>query len=306
MYKRVSLRIAFTLIVVLVLISIYALIPNTLSISGKVYAHALDQSLYTTLRNLKQTADKHPNPLPNTIQNASFKITAINYPHFNLHSFHQEGNGSLEIIPTQKIDSTIIAWEWNISTGYNPISRVSAFFHLQRLKDSISSFTKNLATYVSQTQNTYGLIIESTTITDTLIATVSTTFKSPPTTEMICTLMERLQQELQRAAIKNSSTIILSQRFEGEKYTVMAGVPVLERPSSASLLKMKKINPSKLLSGNVQGGPASIEIGYRNLRRYIMDRNIEEAGVSYEIPLTSRCTGNDTSTWQTKICYPVY
>lgn len=306
MAKRSKLRLVLILIIVLALISIYTFIPGTLSISGKVYVHAIDQSLYTTLKNLKQSKENAPHLFPNDIQNASFKITEVTFPYFNLHSAYQKGSGSLEIIPTEKVDSTILAWEWKVATGFNPINRISTYFQLQRLKDSISNFTKNIASYVSQTQNTYGLQIESFRITDTLIATVSQDFVSIPTTEMICQLMERLQQELQLATIKNGGTTMLSQRQEGDKYTVMAGISVQVRPSSISGLQMKKINPSKLLTGIVQGGPASIQRGYLNLRNYILDRNIEEASIPYEIPLINRCTESDTSKWQTKICYPVY
>src|SRR5689334_17144212 len=100
MAKRFKLRMILLLIIALVLISIYAFIPGTLSISGKVYAHALDQSLYNTLRSLNQSGINAAEPLPNSIQNTSFKIVGVDYPYFDLHSTQQDGNGSLEIIPT--------------------------------------------------------------------------------------------------------------------------------------------------------------------------------------------------------------
>lgn len=306
MLKRIKALIALVLIILLVLISIYSFIPNIFYIRGKESVHTIDQSLYTTLRKLKQTAEKKPDQLPELLKTTSFTITEISYPHFIIQSKVQEGKGILEIIPTQNIDSTILEWEWMISTGYNPISRLRIFFNTQQLKDSISQYTKNLAFYASQTENTYGLKIESANIQDTLIATVSNELISKPTTVMICELIERLQQELYKSALKNTGTIMLSHRYEGGRYIVMAGSPILERPPSPSTLKIKKINPSKLLFGIVQGGPSSIQQGYMNLKRYIMDRNIEEAAISYEIPLTNRCTEKDTSKWRTKICYPVY
>ncbi len=64
--------------------------------------------------------------------------------------------------------------------------------------------------------------------------------------------------------------------------------------------------PGKLLTGTVTGGHAKISEGYFQIKKYAMDRGIEEAALPYEVPVTNRCIEKDTTKWITQICYPVF
>ncbi len=85
----------------------------------------------------------------------------------------------------------------------------------------------------------------------------------------------------------------------------MVGIPVNKNPAGKSIV-LKKMVPGKLLTGTVKGGTATINKAYLLIKRYITDRNLEEAALPFEVPITNRCAQRDTTKWITKICYPVF
>jgi hypothetical protein len=305
-----SLRGLYKLLLLLLAVSItgiYLLISSPIRVSKQIKIKGSGKKLYTFMSSennweqwLKKNAD-HPD--------FDYHFSKNLYPIIFL-----EARRSNQIIPigieiraTANIDSAVLGWRCEIPAGIMPWSRVQRYLEARQLKKDFTEVIKQFTDYAGNTKNLYGISIAESVVEDTIIATLSRFETMPPSTLQGCKMTDELRQQISNAGLSiTDSAMTLVLRVEKYKYKIMVGYPVNKIPAANSSLVIKKMIPGKLLTGTVYGGPAAINRGHEQMRKYIIDQNREEVALPFEVSITNKCAVPDTNKWITEICYPVY
>jgi hypothetical protein len=238
-----------------------------------------------------------------------YSLISKNFPAIVLSAKTAVSNVPIEIVMkgTGKPDSTIISWHCEIPAGDMPWTRVQRYTEARRLKGEFSKALQMFVAYIVDEKNIYGIGIRETKLKDTIIATNSGLLLTPPSTSLSCRMTSELRQQIITAGLSiTGPSMLLTIRETKNKYKIMVGFPINKIPDPNTHIDIKKMIPGKLLTGTVYGGPAAINRGHEQMKKYIMDKNREEVALPYEVSVTNKCAVQDTTKWITEICYPVY
>lgn len=210
------------------------------------------------------------------------------------------------IIP-MGMDSVKILWEYELETSNNPIKRMGQRRDTRQLQMDMAVILQQLASFLSDEQNTYGIKVDRTTVTDTLLVTTKATFAHEPDAAAVYGLINQLQQYVTKAGATATNPPMLNRRKIDSTHTeVMVALPVNKALKSSGNIVFKNMVRGNLLTTEVQGGPGTVNNALRQLENYLVDHSYESPAMHFESLVTDRIQQADTSKWVTRIYYPVF
>jgi len=210
------------------------------------------------------------------------------------------------IIPMGK-DSVKILWEYELEASNNPIKRMGQRSHTRQLQIDMAVILQQLASFLSDEQNTYGIKVSRTMVTDTLLLTTKATLNHEPDAGSIYELIHQLQQYVAKAGASVTNPPILNRRKIDSTHTeVMVALPINKELKSSGNIVFKNMVRGNLLTTEVKGGPGTVNNALRQLENYLVDHRYESPAMYFESLVTDRIQQADTSKWITRIYYPVF
>ena len=212
----------------------------------------------------------------------------------------------LSIIPIGK-DSVKLTWEYEQQASINPFTRIAQNRKATRLKKDMGFIIRQLASFLSDGQNIYGIKVYHTTVTDTLLVTTKSIFNHEPNVADIYRLIDLLQEYIaQTGATATNPPMLNMQWIDSTRVEVMVAIPVNKVLDNAGPIAFKRMVPGNILYTEVQGGPATIKRTFRELENYLSDHRYESPAIPFESLVTNRLQQPDTTKWVTRIYYPVF
>jgi hypothetical protein len=163
-----------------------------------------------------------------------------------------------------------------------------------------------LGAFLTQKENVYSINIQQLQVTDTLVITTKAITAAPPTTEEVYAQVKKLRDYIgNHGATATNPPMLNVRKLDNNQYQFMVGVPVNKPlPDNGNIL-FKRMVPGKILVSEVRGGPVTVQRAFEQLEFYVQDYRREAPAISYEMLVTDRQQTKDTSSWYTRLYYPI-
>ncbi|WP_162915758.1 hypothetical protein [Paraflavitalea soli] len=210
------------------------------------------------------------------------------------------------IIPIGK-DSVKILWEYELTTSNNPIKRMGQHRESRQIQIDMAAILQQLASFLSDEQNTYGIKVNQAMVTDTLLITAKATLNHDPDAASIYGLIHQLHQYASKSGATVTNPPMLNKRRVDSTHTeVMVALPINKELKSSGAIVFKRMVRGNLLTTEIQGGPGTVNNAIHQLENYLVDHRYESPAMHFESLVTDRIQQADTSKWVTRIYYPVF
>lgn len=214
---------------------------------------------------------------------------------------------SLIVITALEADSSYVEWKAEWPTTSNPFVRLQQYCQAREVKKNMQNILQQFSAFMNSPQKLYGLEIERSKVTDTLIATSKKVFNSYPTPEQYYTLLEDLEEYVQTSGAQVTNYPMLNiSKIDSSKFGVMVGLPVNKPIPETNQFQLKRMIPGNILVAEVTGGVQRIEAAMQEMQNYIQENGLLPPAIPYQSLVTNRKAEIDTSRWVTKLYFPVY
>ncbi len=211
----------------------------------------------------------------------------------------------INILPVQ-IDSTVLNWNANISSGNGLFERIQLYNNQKKLEKKLQKLADQLKVFLSKVENAYGMNISEERVVDTLLIATRKNFKSYPSTSEVNEMIQSLRDFIisKNAQPTNPPMLHVSQKADGD-YEAMTAIPVNKEIDTGDKFEIKRMVRGKILVGEVKGGPHTILEAEKHMENYVLDYRRASPAISYQSIVTDRKSESDSSQWITRIYYPV-
>ncbi|MCY7292348.1 MAG: hypothetical protein LH615_09225 [Ferruginibacter sp.] len=306
------------LIVIVVIISSFIFIPDTLVVSKVIYVESSDRIVYDYLLTNKNKTKWWPENLDQDLKSSD--STSFNYQKTNFKFFDAKFNSNQVIISKgdnvfsgtissffESKNSLKIVWRVSLKNNLNPIKRILNFYKATIIKKEITTLLEQFGNFVIKTENVYGLKIERTIVKDTLLLTTNKTLDHYPTINETYALVNNLEvfAKSNSAEITNSPMFNVVKTFEGT-YNLTIALPVNKPIKEKYGYFVNKMFPGNILKVEIMGGKNRIENGFLQLKNYMNDFKLTSPAMPFEMIITNRNLERDTNKWVTELYYPIF
>jgi effector-binding domain-containing protein len=189
----------------------------------------------------------------------------------------------------------------------NPFKRVQQYLKAKKIHGGMSYILEQLKQFVSNKRNVYGLIIERTLVTDSLLVTSKTKTNNYPSQQEYYDLIKKLQDYIATNGASPANYPMLNiAEIDNNNFVTTVAIPVNKVLPDKGPILFKRMFPGKILTAEVKGGMYSIEKGFKQLNHYISDHQLSTPAIPFQSLITDRLLETDTSKWITKLYYPIY
>ena len=212
----------------------------------------------------------------------------------------------LQFLPVGK-DSVQIAWTTNVSTGANPFSRISSYFHAISTKKNTGTILTLMAAYLKPSINLYGIDIRKEKVAIEFMITTSKKLSHYPTNEDVYAIINELQQYITSKNGKTESSPMLNiVAIDSLNYKAQVAIPVKNKIPENEKFKLKAMfKGGNILVANIKGGKNTIDESIKNFDRYMNDYQKTMMAMPFQLLLTDRIKQTDSTKWITQLYYPV-
>ena len=212
----------------------------------------------------------------------------------------------LQFLPVGK-DSVQIAWTTNVSTGANPFSRISSYFHAISTKKNTGAILTSMAAYLKPSINLYGIDIRKEKVAIEFMITTSKKLSHYPTNEDVYAIINELQQYITSKNGKTESSPMLNiVAIDSLNYKAQVAIPVKNKIPENEKFKLKAMfKGGNILVANIKGGKNTIDESIKNFDRYMNDYQKTMMAMPFQLLLTDRIKQTDSTKWITQLYYPV-
>jgi len=312
--------IALLLIIVLLIVSIYLLIPAKLDVMGINGIKANQQGILRTLMNDNKWRTWWPGETPDTIQGFSVGKRAL---HFHDQTYRVNNNtltgfeigiqdnatsinSVLTIIPIY-VDSSQAEWRCQFSAGLNPIKRLQNYLTAKKIRRDFSLVLSAMQSFMENRKNIYDMPVNEAKVTDTFLISINTYFPHYPSTREIYDLFERLETYAnQVGAQKTNSPMLHIEKSDSNNYKTIVAVPINKIIPNKGDYTFKRMVPGNIIVAEITGGDSTIKKGFIQLGNFLQDYHKASVALQFESLVTDRLKEQDTSKWKTRLYYPVY
>lgn len=215
-------------------------------------------------------------------------------------------SSKLLLVPLS-VDSTGIEWKTELPGGFGPIARLKHYFEAKRLKQNMDEVLNNLKSFLSKTENVYGISIEKNRLKDTLYVSSKQQFVTYPTIKDIYQLVDKVKAYIiQNGTQATGSPIYNITRMDEGRYQLMAAVPTDRSLKETDSFSMKYMVKGSFMITEVLGGENQVHEAFRNMQQYFQDYRKTSMAMNFTMLVTDRILQPDSSKWVTKLCMPVY
>ena len=308
--------IVLTIICLLLVVSVYIFIPNTLIVSKVT---TITSPLNVTNRFLlnktswyKWWPEKSSKPLSGSdtifsYNNFSYHVTALFADKVDVTTTHigDTVNTSITMLPMAN-NSVALKWEGSLNTGLNPFSRVSQYFKAVRIKNNMTSIIGSLAAFLENSSNVYGFPIKEIISKDSTLIAAKFLTSSYPTTAKIYSVIDSMKAYVaSQGAVETDHPMLRVTKLNDSSYQTMVAIPTNKALSGNSEFFFLRFVPYKTLTGTVTGGLIVIDKAFRQMEVFVDDHQRSAMAVPFQSLVTDRSIETDSSKWVTIICQPV-
>jgi len=215
---------------------------------------------------------------------------------------------NLNIITAQK-DSVFFLWSSIIYTGNNPLKRLNQYKKTKGLANDMDTILARLKFFLEQSQNIYGININSGRVKDTLLISLKKTVDHTPTTQDIYLLIDKLNNAITAngAQATNYPMLNITNPNDSNHFLIHVAIPISKPIKETNEITIKKMVPGNILITNdITGGNYTINKAFEKVQAYVTDFNRVIPAIPFQSLVTNRMQQPDTSKWVTKIYCPVY
>lgn len=218
----------------------------------------------------------------------------------------QQLSSKLLLIPLA-VDSTGIEWKTELPTGSDPVARLKHYFEAKKLKQNMDEVLNNLRSFLSRTENVYGISIEKNRLKDTLYVSSKQLFTAYPSIRDIYQLVDKIKTYIaQNGTQATGSPIYNVTRMDQDRYQLTAAVPTDRSLKETGIFSMKYMVKGSFMITEVLGGENQVHEAARNMQQYFQDYRKTSMAMNFTMLVTDRILQPDSSKWVTKLCMPVY
>ena len=204
-------------------------------------------------------------------------------------------------------DSTGVEWKAQMKMSNNPLKRVQQYLQANKIHKSMSFVFDQLKQFVSNKKNVYGLAIERTLLTDSLLVTTKTVTNNYPSQDVYYDLIKKLQDYLAANGASPANYPMLNiAEIDTNKFVTTVAVPINKVLPDKGAIVFKRMFPGNILTTEVKGGAHALEQGIKQLNLYMSDNQLSSPAIPFQSLITNRLVNRDTSKWMTKLYYPIY
>ena len=236
-----------------------------------------------------------------TIQNILYNALII-----GIEKNNTTDSSFLQFLPVGK-DSTRIAWTTNVSTGANPFSRISSYFHAVSTKKNTGAILISMAAYLKPSINLYGIDIRKEKVAIEFMITTSKKLTHYPTNEDVYAIINELQQYITSKNGETESAPMLNiVVIDSLNYKAQVAIPVKNKIPGNEKFELKAMfKGGNILVANIKGGKNTIDQSIKNFNRYMNDYQKTMMAMPFQLLITDRSKQSDTTKWITQLYYPV-
>jgi hypothetical protein len=308
MKKIIYLFFAFIL---LSLVAVYYFIPGMLIVSTFANINCPADAAFRTLSGTEQLNRSA------IFANGSGSLTQDDYTitkklinNFEIEIKHNNTGFASEMnLVSLPNDSSAIKWHYKTATSLNPFKRIRAYREAVSIKKNMQVVLRRVQTYLSKSENVYGIVLKESSTTDTALIAIKTEEPYYPKTSSVYRLIKKLNQfcNSREACSVTGNPMLNITQLSPSAYRIMVALPVNRFMDVArdSVFSIRMI-PGKFLVTEVKGGTATINEALRQIDFYFQDYRRTSMAIPFQYLLTDREKEPDTSKWVTKIYAPVY
>ena len=295
------------LLIIVALIAVYFFIPSQFNVSIAAKVNCNTNAVSRIINN--QWNEVLNNKDIGGVRNGyTYTVSQKFYNAANISIKHDDVDytSNLVLFPVNN-DSTAMQWSTQIQEGYNPFSKLVAYYKARALKNNMTGVMKQLRSYLENTACVYHYNITHTTLTDTTIISTKSLSNAYPSTAQVYALVQSLKQYINEQGAHATNYPMLNVRKTDSGFLVMVGIPTDRKLPAKGGFYPKRFIPyeNKILTTQVIGGTSSILEAYRQIELYMQDRSLEAPVIPFELMITDRSKEADTTKWVTKIFYPI-
>ena len=211
----------------------------------------------------------------------------------------------LYIIPELE-DSVSLKWQCGIESGINPLARWKDYRKAAALQQDMRRVLVRLKALLENGENIYDFRIVRTRVTDTVLISIRARYKNFPSTEEIYKLIEELRHYIKsQGAVETGYPMVHHDRIDHSGTETMVAIPVNRQLPQNGKFVYKRMVPGYILVAEVKGGPATVGRAFNEMENYILDNQKQKIAIPFESQVTNRMTNKDTSSWVTKVYFPI-
>jgi hypothetical protein len=212
----------------------------------------------------------------------------------------------LVVIPF-RADSVELHFIGVAKAGFNPLARIQKYFWTKQEAKDLQSLLQEIHDYYIDNANIYGFHINKDYVADSLLISTSTTLKTPPATNDVYSLIDKLKAHAAKKGAKITGLPMLNVTANADStYLTRVALPVDRRLTNEGEITFRwMMGEGNILITDVKGGPAKIEKAFSATRTYATDNGYATAAIPFQSLVTDRRQEPDTNKWITKVYWPV-
>ena len=204
-------------------------------------------------------------------------------------------------------DSSSLVWSSSMEAASNPFTRMSNYWKGRKVHKSMSEKLDRYQQLVVNDDEVYGLKIERSQVTDSLLVTAKKTTTAFPSREEYYGLINKLQQYIAHSGAAPSNFPMLNiSTADSTSFITTVAVPVNKVLPGNGEIAFKRMFPGNILITEVRGGVDAVEAGFSGLNNYVSDYQLVPPAISFQSLVTDRLVVKDSSQWITKLYFPVF
>ena len=291
------------------LAALYLFIPGKIIVKETVSVGATLPGVSRTLTNYDNWKKWWPGEIAFVYNGDQFKPreNAFNAINVDIYSNGDTIHSRMELLMT-KLDSMVIIWTATKLTSTNPFRRLSDYRDGRHTRVNISKLLEQVRSFVEKTENIYGLPIHKTKVVDSVLISTRRLFDHKPGIKEIDAMIQSLKRYISKNnSIEKNFPMLNVRKIDSGHYEAMTAIPVdRELPTTKEFETKFMLKGGNILEVQVRGGPDTIEKSFAELENYRVDYKYGSPAIPYQLLVTDRLNEPDTSTWITKIYFPVY
>ena len=237
----------------------------------------------------------------------NFYIREFRYNAISIEMKRQELEikGNIYFLPL-KGDTIRAEWKYNLTSDNNPVSRIHLKMETERINRNMQQILQSMRTFVSNSDNIYGMKIRETWVKDTLV--VMTEFSTPevPSTKMIYEKIGGIKKYIAYHRGLQTDPPMVNMTRKSDGYLTKVGIPVNRDIPTNKTYSLKYLVPGRILEGEVTGGRARADEALFQLGEYVRDYHYSSPAIPFQSLVTDRMAEPDSTKWITRVYYPVF
>ena len=211
---------------------------------------------------------------------------------------------------SQPIDSLIsYNWAFTHSTTLNPITRIKDYSSLKHIEKVLTDLQTDLSVVANNKKAVYGFDIQIQKLTDSTIITLRENTNQYPSVDQIYAAIDKLNNyALTKKALPTNVPMLNVTKISENNYSFLVALPVNRDLSNEGNIVSKRMfaGGKVLVSDSIIGEIKKIENAIVSFENYKTDVNFMSPAIAYQSLITNRQLEKDSTTWITKLYYPVY